>query len=312
MSFCSFSKEFSKTAYTTIENNFITNYMACLNGDAVKVYLYGLYLCQNAVENVTLDKMAEILDLRESKVIEYFNCWQELGLINVISIEPFAVKYLPCDVVKVNNENIGGKYKEFCKSLKTLFPKRDIYPNEFTEYYNVMEDYHIRPEAMLMIAQYCINLKGDEIRYSYILKVAKNFADEGANTIEKVEEKLANYSLSIKDEKLLKELFEILCLKQSPTIWDRSMLKKWRGWKFNADFIMKCGEKAKGKKSPFAYMDKIISTSKDNGVYSVEELEKAKPKAKAQTYEKTYSNQHTYSKDELDDLSGSENDIDIG
>lgn len=46
MSFCSFSKEFNENSYTAVENQFFTKYMPDADGFAVKVYLYGLYLCQ--------------------------------------------------------------------------------------------------------------------------------------------------------------------------------------------------------------------------------------------------------------------------
>ena len=43
----SFDKEFSAAGYTSLENTFITEYLGRAGGDAVKVYLYGLYLCAN-------------------------------------------------------------------------------------------------------------------------------------------------------------------------------------------------------------------------------------------------------------------------
>ena len=47
MSFCSFSKEASIQGKTSIDNVFITNYLPFATDNAVKVYLYGLYACQN-------------------------------------------------------------------------------------------------------------------------------------------------------------------------------------------------------------------------------------------------------------------------
>ena len=47
MGFCTYSKEFSLSSFTGIENQFITKYMPMADGEAVKVYLFGLYLCQN-------------------------------------------------------------------------------------------------------------------------------------------------------------------------------------------------------------------------------------------------------------------------
>ena len=47
MAFCSFSKDCDNNSYVTVENKFITKYMPVADGFAVKVYLYGLYLCKN-------------------------------------------------------------------------------------------------------------------------------------------------------------------------------------------------------------------------------------------------------------------------
>ena len=46
MAFCSFSKECDDNAYTLVENKFINKYLPEADGFAVKVYLYGLYLCR--------------------------------------------------------------------------------------------------------------------------------------------------------------------------------------------------------------------------------------------------------------------------
>ena len=50
-----------------------------------------------------------------------------------------------------------------------------------------------------MIARYCVNLKGENIKTKYILTVAKSWIEEGVRTLEDVEEKI----------KQLKEKYEI-------------------------------------------------------------------------------------------------------
>ena len=59
------------------------------------------------------------------------------------------------------------------------------------DYFAVMEEYAIKPEAMLLIVRYCIDLKGESIPQNYILQVAKNFAAEGITTVEQIESQLA-------------------------------------------------------------------------------------------------------------------------
>ena len=44
---CSYAKEFSSSAYTDVENTFISEYLPVSTGDSVRVYLYGLFLCNH-------------------------------------------------------------------------------------------------------------------------------------------------------------------------------------------------------------------------------------------------------------------------
>ena len=91
MSFCSFSKEFNENTYTSVENQFIVKYLPGADGFAVKVYLYGLYLCQNADSDFTLFSMAEVLKAPKEKIEEAFEFWEDYDLVQILSRDPFAV-----------------------------------------------------------------------------------------------------------------------------------------------------------------------------------------------------------------------------
>ena len=95
MAFCSFSKDCEDNSYVTVENKFITKYLPEADGFAVKVYLYGLYLCKNAVSDFSLASMAEVLKTSEEKIVEAFAFWEDYDLVAIVSKEPFAVQYLP-------------------------------------------------------------------------------------------------------------------------------------------------------------------------------------------------------------------------
>ena len=86
MGFCSYSKEFSASSYTNVENQFITKYMALADGDAVKVYLYGLYLCQNVQEEFTLTEAARDLNMSEKQIMDLFRFWEDFDLLQIVSI----------------------------------------------------------------------------------------------------------------------------------------------------------------------------------------------------------------------------------
>ena len=223
---CSYSREFSASAYTDVENMFIYEYLPLASGDAVKVYLYGLFLCQNKEFDQPPEKIAETLKMSEAQVRDCFYFWEEFGLVNVVSKEPLSVQYLPV-------RSAGGgkprkykaeKYSDFTKGVQAILPERMISTNEYTEYFSIMETFGIKPDAMLMIVKYCADRKGKDIGYRYISKVAKDFGIRGIVTVEAVEKELSAYILRTSEiEKILKAL----SLRRAPEIEDSSLFRKW-------------------------------------------------------------------------------------
>lgn len=222
----SFSSEFSASTFTAVENAFISEYLPISNGNAVKVYLFGLYLCNKSNSEVSLSSMAETLDIPVEEVKESLLYWEEFSLLSVISLDPLEVSYLP---IKTGGNNKPRKFKaekytEFTKSLQALLPSRMISTSEFSEYFLIMETYKILPEAMLLIVKYCADKKGGDISYKYVSKVAKDFGERGLTTIEKVEKELASYVLRTS---VLEKVLSALSIKRKPDIDDLNLLKKW-------------------------------------------------------------------------------------
>ena len=75
MSFAAFSKDFSSNMFTSVENQFITKYLPQADGDAVRVYLYGLYLCQVSGD-FDAQTCAKLLHLSEQKLLEIYAFWR--------------------------------------------------------------------------------------------------------------------------------------------------------------------------------------------------------------------------------------------
>ena len=222
---CSFSKEFSQNAYTGVENSFIREYLKEAPGDAVKVYLYGLYICANPSACESLHDFAEALNLSMERVADCFNYWEEFGLCSVIEKEPFTVKYLPQSGAYAKPRKFKAeKYTDFSKGLQALLPERMISTNEYSEYFTVMETYSITPEAMLMIAKYCADRKGADISYKYVSKVAKDFGNRGITTVEKVEKELSSYIFRTGE---ITKILKALSIRRAPDIDDQNLFNKW-------------------------------------------------------------------------------------
>lgn len=255
MGFCSYSREFSLSSYTNIENQFINKYMALADGDAVKAYIFGLYLCQNVQEEYTLSEAAKTLNMSEEKLVDSFRFWEDFDLLEIVSLTPFSVRYFPADYSKGRPKRIRTeKYSDFNKAVQSMMPKRMITPNEFEKYFAFMEQYSVKPEALILIVKYCVDLKGENISQNYILQVAKNFAAEGVTTVEQVEEKLSDYVLRSGD---IAKVLRALGSSKKPEPEDYRLLKKWTDdMSFEADVVIFTASLF--KKSSLAKLDEIL------------------------------------------------------
>lgn len=253
---CSFSKEFSASTFTDVENTFITEYLPIASGEAVKVYLYGLFLCRNPEFDQSLADIAKAVKLDENMVKDCFLFWEEFGLLSIVSTDPFTVKY---HSVRASFSGKPRKYKvekytEFSKGLQALLPDRMISTGEYSEYFAIMETYSIKPDAMLMIVKYCVDRKGSDISYRYVSKVAKDFGNRGIITVEKVEKELSSY---VAKSGVIEKILKALSLRRQPDIEDANYLKKWTNdLCFDAENIIFAATKI--KKGSMAKLDEFL------------------------------------------------------
>ena len=268
MAFCSFSRDFTLQKSTDIENVFIFEYMPDASGEAVKVYLYGLYLCQASPSSFGIKDFSASLKLSEEDVKACFVFWEECGLTEIVSEEPFEVRYLPVSQSFSKHRKFKAeKYTAFTKSLQQLLPGRMISTNEYNEYFNVMETFNIKPEAMIMIVKYCADLKGDNISYRYITAVAKDFAIRGIVTVEGVEKELSDYFKLSAD---IAEVLKALGSRKKPEMEDLTAYSKWLELGFERSDIVFAASKI--KKGGVKQLSSVIEELYSNKKFSREEI----------------------------------------
>ena len=193
MGLVSFSRGYMSTGYTNISNIFMEEHLPYANGDCVRVYLYGLYLCQNATcADNTIEMMSTKLGISVANIKDAFEYWEKQNLVQILDTVPFEVKYLP---IKRNSAKVHelpkGHYDEFNTKAQAILDGRMITTTEFHEYYAFMESMHFEPEALLLVIKNCVLVKGFTVGYAYILTVAKNLAYEGLTTHAAVSAKFA-------------------------------------------------------------------------------------------------------------------------
>lgn len=225
MPFVTASDEISKKSFTDVENKFITKYMPVLEPMAVKIYIYALYLYQNGLTDHTLSDLAASLSISEDEAKGYFEYLEEFELVSVVSLSPFEVRILDAENVYGTPKKFKPeKYSDFTKNVQNILSGRMISTNEFREYFILLDEYGFEQNALIMIISYCVNMHGNDIRFQYIKKVAKSFAEEGVTTAKKVDEKLSAYTSSTP---ALIRLFTAVGIKRRPDIDDDKLFKKW-------------------------------------------------------------------------------------
>ncbi len=227
MSFCSFSKEFNENAFTTVENQFVTKYMPDADGFAVKVYLYGLYLCQNSDSDFNVFSLAEVLKTTKEKIEEAFEFWEDYDLVEILSRDPFAVSYLPVRSAVGRPKKVRyEQYADFNKELQRKMQQvgKFVSYNDSIKYMHFLDENDIQPQAFLLIAEYCINKQGESVSPSYIFNKAKKFIRNGWITYEQVERELSNYNAHEGD---LIAVFNALSIFKKPDESDYALYEKW-------------------------------------------------------------------------------------
>ena len=228
MCLCKYSSSYIINDKTVVDNIFINNFLPDAPDLCVKVYLMGLSKCANSVapdNNIT--NFANVLNVSEQDVINAFNYWQEQGVVQILNTNPMEVRFMPLNASLGNIKKYNiGKYTDFNIQVQEILNKRMITPTEFGEYYNVIEKFHIQPEALIMIVKYCANLKGENVSYPYIITVAKNWEKEGVHTCEDVENKITE--LGVLDDKVTLVL-GALGTKRKAQLEDVQMLNRWLG-----------------------------------------------------------------------------------
>ena len=272
MGFCSFSKDLDN-GYTIVDNKFITKYLPEADDFAVKVYLYGLYLCENVSSDFSITSMAEVLKTSEENIKEAFAFWEDYDLVEILSREPFTVQYLPVRSAVGRPKKIRyEKYADFNKELQRKLQKvgKFVSANDYVKYMHFLEENAIQPQAFLLIAEYCINKQGDSISPSYIFNKAKKLIRNGLTTYEQVEKELSNYNAHEGD--LIAVFNAMNAYMHTPDESDYDIYKKWtEELGFKKEAVLAAARKQ--KRGSMTSLDLTLSELSEKGKTQPDEIE---------------------------------------
>lgn len=247
MELCRFSDESLIKGFTPVDNKFVTDYMSEANEIQLKVYLFGLFQCSNpVVADNSLPQFCNVLNVTEDQVLQAFEYWKSLGLVNILSYDPLEVRYnYVKNLSEANRLYKPAKYSDFNSQLQEIFPDREISQGEYMKYYEFLEQTRLPQEVLLMIAGYCVNFKGFGIRQNYVLAVAKSWYESGVRTVDDAEKCIADQEASTEAMRLIAKA---LGKKSAIEIEDRQLYIKWtQSWGFDLESILFAAKQCKNK-----------------------------------------------------------------
>ena len=272
MGLCSFSTNLRNNMTTTIDNEFINEFLPSAPENSIKVYIYGLYLCSNPQsDDNDISAMSTVLSLSSDQIFEAFAYWQELGLVQVVNKTPLEVKYLSAKKFSGSSKlRVKAKYQDFNNQVQSILSGRMITPVEFNEYYNLIELHHFEPDALIMIIKYCTNLKSTSINYPYILAVAKSFENDGIKTVTALEQKL------LEQEKVggdIKQVLKTLGISRDADLDERNLFLKWTNtFGFTKNVILLVASSL-NKKGGMGKLDETLSKYFERKLFTMQEIE---------------------------------------
>lgn len=273
MAFCKYSIDMLANNSTAVDNIFINNYLPYADATYVKIYLYGLYKCQDSSsKDNTLENFSNELHLSFDEIEKAFQYWQEEGLVQILNVIPFEVRYLPITDVLNNFKRYNEKkYANFNTQAQEILSGRMITPNEYREYYDLIERFHIEKQALLLIINYAVKIKGTDVGYAYITTIAKNWANSKITTAKQVEEKIKEIEGLYGETQ---QLIKTLGLKRALNMDEIELFKKWAvGQGFEIETINYVAKKFKGKTFAFQSIDKQLDKYFALKLFSVEEID---------------------------------------
>ncbi len=275
MSFCKFSPSYQTSNKTIVDNTFINEFLPKAPDMCVKIYLLGLSKCSSPDDSEnSLSYFAETLKICEDDVISLFKYWEDLGLVQVLSTNPVEIRYLP---INSNTASIKkykvNKYTDFNIQVQELFDKRMVMPNEFTEFYDLMERKHMGQDALLELIKYCVNYKGFNLSPNYVITVAKDWIREGVLTLEAVKNKIEE--LGIVDDKM-SLILSAMGSKRKVQLEDKELLTKWLssyGFELNVIIFVIKNLKAKKRRLDVNVLDDYLTKYFEMHIMSIPEIE---------------------------------------
>ena len=282
-------------ANISVSEIFILKYMKDMPQEAVKLYMYLLYVEANQI-NIEIETISKEINISLKDVKASLDYLQEKGLIimmeegfYIVDLQEKEVMELYTPKVTASKEMIEANQRKNNKREKIINDIESMYfaGNMKAEWYKKIilwfEKYNFSNEAMLGIFSHCFS---DEVKpIAYVETVVKSMADKGVITINDLSKQIVNYD---KKSKIIKFVKTELNLHKALTKPQERIVEKWIfDYNYDKEQIKLVIDKTiNAQNVGFNYLDKIITEWYQQGLKTAEEILKYEKENKEKLEEK--------------------------
>lgn len=282
-------------ANISVSEIFILKYMKDMPQEAVKLYMYLLYIEVNQI-NIEIETISKEINISLKDVKASLDYLQEKGLIimmeegfYIVDLQEKEVMELYTPKVTASKEMIEANQRKNNKREKIINDIESMYfaGNMKAEWYKKIilwfEKYNFSNEAMLGIFSHCFS---DEVKpIAYVETVVKSMADKGVITINDLSKQIVNYD---KKSKIIKFVKTELNLHKALTKPQERIVEKWIfDYNYDKEQIKLVIDKTiNAQNVGFNYLDKIITEWYQQGLKTAEEILKYEKENKEKLEEK--------------------------
>ncbi len=279
---------------TSVENDFIDNYMTKANGEYVKVYLLLLRHLNAVNSKLSVSCLADCLECTEKDILRAFKHWSKVGLLKIDYDESGVICGLSIGATtEVSDESstvsesavkeVPQKSTPKTSSAKTQENLRQLYfvaeqyigktlsATDIKKINYFYDDLHFSTDLIEYLIEYCVE-NGHKSMH-YIESVALAWADKNITTVAEAKENSSQYN---------KSYFAVLkafgISGRNPAPCEIKYMQKWMNeYGFSMDIILEACNRtiANTSRADFKYTDSILGKWVERGVHHFSDIAKA-------------------------------------
>ena len=259
MGLFSFDEKYPFFDTTPVDNLFIQQFLldAAGRGEYVRVYLYGLMHTYHRREEMTLAAFAKDLKMAETEVENAFRYWERRGLVQIISGNPPAYRYISAKQALMNGQPVvDTRFEDFALKLNALFgADRRLHGGETAMAMDWVEKLGIPEEAVLLLVAHLIETRGKKFTFKAADKLAVELAEEQVQSAQDAEMLLNRRKDAYQGAK---KVIRRMGKRREPSQDEEEMYAEWLRLGFTEEAILAaCRETVKGDPT-FAYLNGIL------------------------------------------------------